>query len=682
MKVKMSDEFLKAIQYEYKESVRMKSNALHSRWTRIMEGYRTNSFEEILRYLTDRLPRMDDMAILASNGNVPKLHLIVRKLTALLNMSNAQFAVETPNLQDEAIGWLLESSTNALLPKIRYSRTMREALVHAAVFGTGIVKTGYSSEYVYDETAYTGKISKDRREELGDEGVIPEGDETEYTDDAIKTMRPALFTVKPWDIFFNLGCRELKRVRCVYHRSLRPLVDICGDDRYDKTAREMVPGVMPDELEAPTFMADSHEIRNYLQMGEVVERYDPRTRTYCIFSPGIDKPLKDITAYPFKECAPYRFLQLIPDPESPWGMPYAGLFDGPCTAINQINSYTIDAIGRNGKRINLYDPADIETEDMEAIRAAPDNANVPVTGLSGLRQKYQDKSPFFPLDSGGPAPEMLQLKNEFVAEVNEASMLTDQSRNASASQDPTATQAAMRQNQQDVSVEDFRDLYEEFQERVAGDLFQIMLQRWPEQEMVNVVGNDPRLSFWVPLERDRVSGNFQLKIAVGSTEKMDKVTQRRQLTDLAPRIQMLVQMVDQEAMAVRQGLPPSPIDKLELLRIFMEAYNPRWADRVLRSRDPVMLAQRLIQQHGMSPAGMSPDMMSAMERVVGQQAGQINAPAPDAAMAPPANVIPMQDPRLGGGAPMEAPQNPMQGQMRQDQNAAVSGRAMSESRSR
>lgn len=615
----------------------------------------------------------DDNAFLEQFARVGHLNVYCRKLNALLNAQDPSFTMENINPGDEAIAELLEHAFEDMVRQIKLKRHSKALCLLALLTGTGITKTGLTSQFVYGEEPYAGRVPQNIDADLGDDAEWPQGELTEPTNFAVRAGDPNVINVPSWNLFTNPGARTLDEVRRFYHLRERPLIDVLRDERLDRKARrQIVPSSSEvDEAEErhEPFPEEEETLRRELRMVKVIEVFDRPSRHYAIFTEEAERPLLDWTPFDLPIEHPYRFFCPIPHPTSMWGFPYAYLLVNQTQGINLLRAKIVDAISRDAKTVLAYDSNAIDSEEASEFREAKDGMMLPIKGL-GDNPNFMQTVKF-----GGANPELLNLQSLLEGDLNFMSGLDDVTRNVYRSgSDATATEIATRQQQQGVTIEDIRDQFEGHLEDVSEDLLRIMLQVWGEERIIKVVGDDPRLFFWIAVERQRVLNNFSIKVNAGSTEKLDKAAYRRQLIDLTPRILEIKQHIDNDAMRTMQGLPPSEVNSQELLRLMLEAFDPRLANKILRRRDPVALLQRLIQQHHMFARGMSPELQQQLQLRMQppQQMGMMGQGQPGQM---PENVVSFE----------ERTRNPqamaMQfGQPTQDTAAGQTGRMLSEAR--
>lgn len=661
----MKKEALDIIKRKYADSKAWKQDKIHTVWRSIMREYRMDTFHEMAKAAETMYTYTGDMSGMnieyITDARVPSLNIYTRKLMTLLNLQNPDFLVENEKPGDEAIAWLLEQYSPQIQRIIDMPAKSRLAVMHGALFGTTCAKKGYTSEFVYGEEAYSDKLNK-KDDIVKDEAQLPIGPTTEYADFTVKSGHPNVQMVYPTDVFFWPMNVPLSKVQYIFHRSERLVSDIYRDARYIKESRHEVKGKPYDDSDENTWLTKyDDEYARDVKLADVVEAYNVSTREFMVFNEEVERELRDWKAFPYaKVDSPWTFWQPIPDPESQWGIPYAFLLLPGCKTKNYLRAIYVDQAGRDGKR-TVFADTDIITQDK--IDEANQSTHGQIIGVAGISEKPAAQV-LQPYDWGGASPEVMKLHSMIDGDLDFASGLDDPTRNAYRSGDTTATEVQTRQQQQGITVDDMRDTFEAFLESVMQDVFKITAEEWDESQMIKVVGEDPRVYAWVPLAREQLQENFTFKIRAGSTEKMDKMTYRRQLTDLTPHIMEMCNAIDQEAQVAFQ-MPgyQSKVNRIGLLEEILEPFGRRLADKILRRNDPMSMMQALGQQ-GVNPAYMSPQMEQQMAMA---QAAQMQGGAPM-----PPNVTPM----VPGQTP--APQTIQFGQPTMDTAAGQSGRALSE----
>ena len=672
----MRREALTLLQAEYATSKKRKTETLHVMWSDIMIEYQTDNVWDLLDFIEravslegsesgQSMARLTEPDSYQSQyfAQYPMINLLCRRIAALLSLKEPEFSIENENPSDEAVAWLLEEHMRSLLRRLKFRTLAKQLVLDNCLFGTEICKVGYGSRYIYGEEPWAGKIPKGT-DIPDDEDEWPYGPRTEYGYGVFEDDMPNIIRIRPHDIFVNPGARVREEIRRIYHRSTRYLIDVWHDERLERDAREQCRGTTPKGLESTFPDANDWELAAESQKVDVVECLDLASFQYCVFAEGISTPLRDWQMVPFDVKEVYHWFSLIDNPESVWGIPYAKLLMPSAKAKNLIRGRILDSFDREGKRVRLWDAGIGDEKFRIDLANAEDGANMQVDGWpqDGLASHYHE------IDFGGANPELFKLQDGFDWDASVISGLDDPTRNVwKPGSKATATEIATRSNQQEVSLEAFRENFEMHLEEVIADLCRILLQTWDADQMVKVVGDDPRVFFWVPVERNRILGDFRLQVHAGSTEKHDKATYRRQLTEVLPRIVELAQQIDMEAMTAAQTGVQSSVNRTALLEEVLAAFDKRIADKILRRKDPLDLFRRLITQHHFDPTKIvasqafiqkfqqTPMAPGAAPSQSPQPSGQLAAPgAPPIASFEERNRIPNPTATQFGRFPMDS----------------------------
>lgn len=607
----VADEGLRALQGEYSASKDHKVGRYHKVWRPILDEYGLNNFGDVWRHLK-RYKEVDQDTWLAGQGRVGSLNVLVRKMAGLVGLRDPEFVVENSNPWDEPIAAVLEHAFEAQRRAIGWNGEMKRTTLEGMLYGTGISKVGYGSQFLYDEVAWSGAVSQKNKGMLSSqERALPYGLSTEHNFRVQEGM-PAAMHVSAADIFYNLGVKTEEDIRRVYHRSRRPLVDVLHDSRYDAKGKADVTlsrwGDGGDEwLHLNVYERDTAFV-------EVIECFDLGSRQYCVFTEHSQHFLRKWTPFPFPIQNPFHRFVPIPHPEDVWGIPYALLILGQAQAMNRLRAVIIDAISRDGKKIYLGNASSITDEEQRLeIERAKDGAFVWVHGL------VEGEEPFRVVEFGGARPEILELTRIIERDQAWVSGLTDATRNDTNSSDETATAVSHRMEQQGLTVDEFVQESEAHQERVAGDMMKITMARWDPQRLVKVMGPDPNIYLWTSVNLERVLGSFTLRVIAGSSQKRDKATQRKQWLELLPRLAELDDRIKNDQAISQQTGQPGFLNWYEVVRETLSLFDTTIARKILRPDNMAMLAQRLLDTYQENPLYMSPELERQL-RARGQQA--------------------------------------------------------------
>lgn len=655
----MKPEAYNAIVNEFKRSRQLKQDSLHLIWKSILDEYGIDNFGRVVDALAGSNISLNESSLDVLNGRVASLNVTVRKMVTLATIKEPEFTIDTENPMNEAIAQVLEDAFRPVLRKVKWQPEMRKALLDACLFGTGFVKVGLSSKYVYGEGAWSDSIPRNSEGLTDIEEQMPYGPTTEYVKPNIQDEWPNMVAVSPFDIFYNPGVVRDSDIARTYHRYRRRLLDVKRDARYSRKARAKILGTLPDGFKDDWVDYNDEAHADDVAYVELVEVFDHASRHYAVFNEDLDIPLRDWTPFTLPIHSPFERIVPIEHPRLLWGIPYALLLLPHSQAMNILRSVLIDQIKSDGKRVHLIDDqALFDHEDgITRLNNAAHNEFIEVRNLQAATKEGGDI--IKTVEMGGASPEVLRLMSIVEGDQAMVSGLTDAARNQP-SQGQTATEVSYRQQQQGFTVEQFLQINEEFQENVAASLCQVLLSEWGEERMVRVMGPSPELYFWVPIERSRVLTNFTMRIVVGSTERMDKLTQRRLWIELLPRLVEVGSHAQNDMQMQMQGFPPSPINWNEVLRMTLNLFDSSLSHKVLRQTDIAQLMIRLANQHNIYPVGASPALIARIQSMVSrrqsEQVGGLETQADT--MAPGVGLAALAQPQITGGmGPQELPGN-------------------------
>ncbi len=667
---------------EYRRAVEIKKK-LHRSWGEMYREYGMGTFHEIAEACLNFINFRSSQTFGTISAQVPKVNELVRQLVALTTIRNPDFSVDSENPMNEAIAEVLEHAFKPLRRRMGWDEKMERIHLSGMLTGSGWSKVGYASKYMYGEPAYADRLPR-KADIPNKEDEFPYGDLTEYADETIDLDGPNFIHVPSYDLFTNPDAMFSEDIRRFYHRYRRPVNDIQRDDRYKLDARRQVRGAVQgedilDKFERRFF----HDRQEDFANAELVECFSKSGKEFFIFSPEeADEPLTDWIPWRYKIEHPYNQYVPIPHPLSFWGIPWALLIKDQARSINMLREIIVDQIARDGKKIILHDPQMLSGND--AIDDMNEAQNGQWVGVQGLRDS-NGKPPFEIVDFGGANPDMLRLLEMIEGDIGLTSGLTSPARNEP-NKKQTATEVSVRQQAQGVSTDVIVKKTEQFQEGLAHKLLMLVIEEWPEKKLVRIIGSNPNLVFWIPLERERLLGSpFTLKVVVGSIETQDKAMRKRQILELMPRMQELVQSIVQQKQLEAQGFP-SPVNFEAVLEDLVAEFDPTFKNRWLRQRDPAQLFIRLVDQHKMLPERWSPQLIQQVRSILRSQIAQLNSLGQEQTLGQPGTPVnsnqvpgaPQQIPGFEQRANEAAPIQPVFGRPIEDTSAFQSGRQLSE----
>ena len=646
----MTEDAYNAIVQEI-ENVQDENKTRHEIWSQVAREYQIDnigSLRDLIgsSYITNSI---SDSVI--AKSRVPHLHLYVNKMLASITARNPDFVLKPRKQNTEAIAGILEFAFGQQARDINLEWVLEKSGRNTLLFGTGITKIGYSSSMVYGEIAASdtrlpkgaGRDADEIGKQYKNEPFSPMTEHGDIRD----WGQPSAIPIRTWDYFPSSGARSDAELRREYVRYRRRVLDVKKDVRFKAGAREeisgytLIVGTNERDMDIPMNLVDDVSVDNTLwcDLWEVV---DIPSQQSCIVCSECTEPLRDWSplGLPAGVRSPYVKERMVDNADGFWGVSYGALLLPACQALDLLNAIVISQIGRDGKRILFYDSDLSPNAEMfqGQIQNAKDLEAIPLPGLASLQGE-----PYRIIPVGGANPELLRLVGIFKGNLDFVSQLTDQARGATSATEQTATEVNIRSQNQMMGVSAYRSRHEQASKEIARGLCKIMLKEWPQEKMVKVTGNDPRVFFWIPLERARVQDDFDIDIVVGSTEMPDKAVTRRQLTEAMPMIIQLTQMIQQDQQMQQQGQPPGPTNPQGILELYLDQFDVSFKNKVLRQKDPVRMVVDLLKNHGFPP-----EMLSMSAALDTQVKNYIRAQAMGVNMAFGAPGMPMQSDEQNG----------------------------------
>ena len=244
-------------------------------------------------------------------------------MMSLLTVPSMSIKVKplTPESVDRAP--YLETVDNTLLDELRVSEEVDTTVLHTWLFGRGIVKIGYDSEWGYDESLDIGgslklgitlsQLDKTGRRQIEHNSKVQAG-------------MPWLKAVMPHDIIVPWGTKEISNAPYIIHRVVRSLDDVKADPKYSNT-RDLRPQTSMKDF------VDSYRMTNKgtklvgsetADFVELFEIHDRRTGKIYVVTWDHPKFLRnEINSLQIENRLPFVSIGFTPRARSFWTTPDA-----------------------------------------------------------------------------------------------------------------------------------------------------------------------------------------------------------------------------------------------------------------------------------------------------------------------------------------------------------------------
>lgn len=139
---------------------------------------------------------------------------------------------------------LVEALDNTLLEELDVVEQVETALLHAYLFGRGIVKIGYDSEYGFDPS---WDIGGSLRLGLTFTQLGRKGDRLLEFNSQVNPGMPWVQAVMPHDIIVPWGTKDFSTAPWVMHRFVRHIDDLKADRKYEHT-KDLQPQISAEDF--------------------------------------------------------------------------------------------------------------------------------------------------------------------------------------------------------------------------------------------------------------------------------------------------------------------------------------------------------------------------------------------------------------------------------------------------
>ena len=232
----------------------------------------------------------------------------------------------------------VETVDNVLLREMAVREEVDTAALHAGLFGVGIIKVGFDSEFGFDPKLDIGGVLK-----LGFtlSQYTSKGDRRIETNASVSPGMPWVKAVDPRDIVVPWGTHRLKSTPWIAHRIVRHIDDLKADPKYKNTSR-LTPTLsmedfvdsyqstirlwMPNSSTASRGGSDRARRFTFSKRGsrvvefvEIYEIHDRRTGRIYAIAPGHPSYLRnDINALQIDDVLPFASLSFTPKSRAFW----------------------------------------------------------------------------------------------------------------------------------------------------------------------------------------------------------------------------------------------------------------------------------------------------------------------------------------------------------------------------
>ncbi len=218
---------------------------------------------------------------------------------------------------------MVQTLDNQLLRELGIATEMETSTLHAYLFGKGILKIGYDSEFGYDPQYDLGG---NLQLGLTLTQLDPRGKRRIEYNDSIAPGSPWVKAVMPHDFVVPWGVKEIEHAPWVAHRIVRHIEDLRADSKYSYTRnlqpqlsmKDFVDSYAQTNKNTRTMKVSSKEAE-YVELWEI---HDRRTGKILVVTRDMDRFLrKDDNVLQIENKLPFISVGFTPSTRSFWVTP-------------------------------------------------------------------------------------------------------------------------------------------------------------------------------------------------------------------------------------------------------------------------------------------------------------------------------------------------------------------------
>lgn len=503
---------------------------------------------------------------------------------------------------------IVEQIDNWLIKELKLKKQVRRALLDAYIFGTGILKIGYDSEFGF----------------VPDQALLPDGETVlqvskkdrrriEYNA-CVKPGMPWALRVSPEDIVVPWGYSSFDEVPWVAHRTIRPLKDVQEDARYNpRKVKELQGTYMPRKEEKEGVLSEWKTVDPLCELWEV--RVADEQKVFVLCEGKVlyedDDPLQI-------EGFPYVFIVFNENPDACWGLSDVFMVSPQQKELNEVRAqqrrmrkycmlkflYKKGALNED----ELTKLTSDELEDIGAGIAVEDD----VVGNA-----------ITPLEPRNLTTELVTHGREIEADMRETFGLGQtQLGELSPYHGKTATEIMAVQSAAELRVDERRDLVADVIQQIVSKWNQLIFTYWKTPRVEEIVGSDGAIN-WVTYTGDQIRGEYLLEVNPETAMPVNRQV-KYNITLQLGKMFANDPMIDQVALrrlvlSQFEWLSPGVV---RLLTPSQQQPNPmQMQGGVPNAQPPVQMPQVPPGVRKMAEAGGNPDLRALSEMLGGLPEG-------------------------------------------------------------
>lgn len=418
-----------------------------------------------------------DSQILPSNVFFKMLRTVVPRI--YFRNPSISITPAKPGLENIVLAKILERTDNKLIRNGKIKKQMKRMVQDAWMFGTGVGKKGFGSEYQSTPQPVGTTVPPDASKPSARLSEF-----VEYNYD-IQANMPWFLRVSPGDFVVPAGLDYIENARWVAFKIVRPTNDVKADPRLKNTAS------LGSSLMDVGDRNFKHRMRQTVDLLDMFEVHDKKTGMVFIISPSSTERtlLFEESEFARLQINVASTLVFNDDDEYFWGIPDSQILEPLQLEANEVKTYMMYHRRLSIARILARRNALTEEEALKLV--GPDV--MPVVSVDG------DPRTSIQLQNGIDIPAGLIQMESLVS--NEVRETLGFSRNEfgefrPGSRSPTATETRKVSDASAIRVDERRDMVADLLVEVITDFHPIIFNHWTEEQVEEIIG-PAGIPFWI-----------------------------------------------------------------------------------------------------------------------------------------------------------------------------------------
>ncbi len=494
--------------------------------------------------------------------------------------------------EKEAGARILDAIDDWVMQEMGLKSQMKLLVLDNFLYGAGILKLGYDSEYGFKPEDVAGIVETE-------EGAVDMSSATltsrtekmerlEYNVN-IRPGMPWVLRVHPKEFLIDPAATEIAGAAWCAHRLMRRVSDAKADKKYSNTAN-----LKPNYSQEYASVDESRMIRGDKYIGrnqdpdtarpqpdreddwvELFEIRDARSQRVMVIGLKHNKFLVHDHDELQVDGLPFVDVVFNRNPKTFWGIPDAQVINPQQLELNEVRRLQQAYRRLHLKRFIMPEGA-LTDEEIEKLLGESDDPIIKVHESGG-----QDLDRVIKTIQGNIPPDLALWADNIVRDMRE---LVGLGRNQVGEFEPssrtTATEAGIVQQNTQIRMNEGRDVLADALAITMRRVNQFMFKFWTAEQVIRVVGPDG-LPHWVNYTGPELQGEYDYKIEPEDALPMDRERRRA------------------EALALYQALSQNPVvNQIELAKYMLHQFEGANPEKLVQAQSAAPEAPMSVEEFG------------------------------------------------------------------------------------